>query len=380
MITMAVQAAGIAIIATGMVLVIVSRNIDLSVGSLVGFIAMSYALLMTDWFRDVLGIGPDVPFQWVIALALGIGLGAGVGAHPGVHHRLHRRAVVHRHARRPAVDPRRRSGTSRGAPRCPGSTRPSSSSAAVPTARSASHDLDPRRRRLPGHRRLAVLQPPPAAPLRLPGRDRCGPRCCWRRRLRDRAGPGLRSPTTTSGPRASPTSTPPSTASRPAGRRPADPGRLPVPDRAAHRRDAGHDLHRQSPTVRPLRVRLRRQSRCGRAGRHQHALDDPQDLRPDGHPVRARRCHRRRAPERIDARHRRGLRAVRHRRGGGRRHIVRGRHRHDPRRRPGRVRDAVAGLRLELPGRQLARPERGRRRRADRRRRPRHPATAGAAS
>ena len=49
MVTLAVQATGIAIIATGMVLVIVSRNIDLSVGSLVGLIAMTYALLMTDW-------------------------------------------------------------------------------------------------------------------------------------------------------------------------------------------------------------------------------------------------------------------------------------------------------------------------------------------
>ena len=83
MITMAVQAAGIAIIATGMVLVIVSRNIDLSVGSLVGLIAMSYALLMTDWFPRILGIGPDVPFQWVLALAIGIGIGAGVGAIQG---------------------------------------------------------------------------------------------------------------------------------------------------------------------------------------------------------------------------------------------------------------------------------------------------------
>ena len=46
----------IAIIATGMVLVIVSRNIDLSVGSLVGLIAMSYALLMTDWFPRIFGI------------------------------------------------------------------------------------------------------------------------------------------------------------------------------------------------------------------------------------------------------------------------------------------------------------------------------------
>jgi D-xylose transport system permease protein len=80
---MAVQAAGIAIIATGMVLVIVSRNIDLSVGSLVGLIAMSYSLLMTDWFPRVFGIGPDVPFQWVLALALGIGIGAAFGALQG---------------------------------------------------------------------------------------------------------------------------------------------------------------------------------------------------------------------------------------------------------------------------------------------------------
>ncbi|MFL5721906.1 MAG: sugar ABC transporter permease, partial [Chloroflexota bacterium] len=83
MITMAVQASGIAIIATGMVLIIVSRNIDLSVGSLVGLIAMSYALWMTDWFPRIFGLGPDVPFQWVLALALGIGLGAGVGAIQG---------------------------------------------------------------------------------------------------------------------------------------------------------------------------------------------------------------------------------------------------------------------------------------------------------
>ena len=83
MVTMSVQAAGIAIIATGMVLVIVSRNIDLSVGSLVGLISMSYALWMTDWFPRIFGIGPDVPFQWLLALALGIGLGAAVGALQG---------------------------------------------------------------------------------------------------------------------------------------------------------------------------------------------------------------------------------------------------------------------------------------------------------
>ena len=82
MVTLAVQASGIAIIATGMVLVIVSRNIDLSVGSLVGLIAMSYALLMTDWM-PALGIGADFPFRWAIALGLGVGLGALVGGLQG---------------------------------------------------------------------------------------------------------------------------------------------------------------------------------------------------------------------------------------------------------------------------------------------------------
>jgi D-xylose transport system permease protein len=83
MITLAVQASGVAIIATGMVLVIVSRNIDLSVGSLVGLIAMTYALLMTDWMPHLLGMGDDFPFRWAIALAIGVGLGALVGALQG---------------------------------------------------------------------------------------------------------------------------------------------------------------------------------------------------------------------------------------------------------------------------------------------------------
>ena len=83
MITLAVQATGVAIIATGMVLVIVSRNIDLSVGSLVGLIAMTYALLMTDWLPNILGLGPDFPFRWVIALGIGVVVGGLVGALQG---------------------------------------------------------------------------------------------------------------------------------------------------------------------------------------------------------------------------------------------------------------------------------------------------------
>ncbi len=83
MATLAIQATSVAIIATGMVLVIVSRNIDLSVGSLTGFIAMSYALLMTDWLPNVLGMGPDFPFRWLIALGIGIAIGAAFGAVQG---------------------------------------------------------------------------------------------------------------------------------------------------------------------------------------------------------------------------------------------------------------------------------------------------------
>jgi D-xylose transport system permease protein len=84
MITLAVQTSGTAIMATGMVLIIVSRNIDLSVGSQVGVISMVYAVLMTDFLPDVLGF-PEVgsPLMWIIALALGIGVAILIGGIQG---------------------------------------------------------------------------------------------------------------------------------------------------------------------------------------------------------------------------------------------------------------------------------------------------------
>ena len=82
-ITLSVQTTVVAIMATGMVLVIVSRNIDLSVGSLVGVVAMAYALLMTDWLPNILGVGLDSPLMWLLALAIGLGLGAAIGAFQG---------------------------------------------------------------------------------------------------------------------------------------------------------------------------------------------------------------------------------------------------------------------------------------------------------
>jgi D-xylose transport system permease protein len=83
MVTLAVQATGVAIMATGMVLIIVSRNIDLSVGSQVGVTAMVYAVLMTDILPNVIGIPVGASYMWIVALALGIALGALIGAFQG---------------------------------------------------------------------------------------------------------------------------------------------------------------------------------------------------------------------------------------------------------------------------------------------------------
>lgn len=81
LLTMSVQAASVAIIATGMVLIIVSRNIDLSVGSVTGVVGMTYAILMVQVFPDT--IGTDTAYGWLLALAIGLAVGALIGAFQG---------------------------------------------------------------------------------------------------------------------------------------------------------------------------------------------------------------------------------------------------------------------------------------------------------
>ena len=234
MVTLAVQASGIAIIATGMVMVIVSRNIDLSVGSLVGFIAMTYALLMTDWMPNILGIGADFPFRWVIALGLGVALGAAHRRLPGLHHRLHRRALVHRHPGRPALDPRASSGTSRAAPPSPGLD-PSFQLIGGGAQGSLGGTLTwvARHRRLRRDHRAARQQPPAAPAVRLPAAARCGRRSllgvlgcaailgAGRVRQRELLAEGPREAVRRRARHPGP------------ARRPADPDRLPVPDHPA---------------------------------------------------------------------------------------------------------------------------------------------------
>jgi D-xylose transport system permease protein len=80
---LSVQSASIAIMATGMVLIIVSRNIDLSVGSLLGFVGYVMAVAQARWIPERLGLGFDQPYTWAIALAIGIVLGAAIGAVQG---------------------------------------------------------------------------------------------------------------------------------------------------------------------------------------------------------------------------------------------------------------------------------------------------------
>ncbi|WP_265517664.1 sugar ABC transporter permease [Nitratireductor luteus] len=78
---LSVQSASIAIMSTGMVLVIVTRNIDLSVGSLLGFIGMVMGVTQTEFLPDLLGFGH--PATWVLALGMGILVGAVIGAVQG---------------------------------------------------------------------------------------------------------------------------------------------------------------------------------------------------------------------------------------------------------------------------------------------------------
>jgi D-xylose transport system permease protein len=80
---LSVQSASIAVMATGMVLIIVSRNIDLSVGSMLGFIGYTMAMVQVEWLPKALGVSYNEPYIWIIALVVGIGLGTVIGGLQG---------------------------------------------------------------------------------------------------------------------------------------------------------------------------------------------------------------------------------------------------------------------------------------------------------
>ena len=74
---LAVQTSVVGIMTTGMVLVIVTRHIDLSVGSVLGFVVMVMAVLQA----QILPVGAG--WNWVASLGLGLGLGVVIGAAQG---------------------------------------------------------------------------------------------------------------------------------------------------------------------------------------------------------------------------------------------------------------------------------------------------------
>ncbi|MGX9573046.1 sugar ABC transporter permease [Mesorhizobium sp. f-mel] len=80
---LSVQTSSVAIMATGMVLVIVMRNIDLSVGSVEGVIGMVMGVAQAEFLIRVMGFQLGNPWIWIIALAAGVVLGLMIGALQG---------------------------------------------------------------------------------------------------------------------------------------------------------------------------------------------------------------------------------------------------------------------------------------------------------
>ena len=80
--TLLVQTSSIAVMSTGMVLLIVMRQLDLSVGSMLSLVAVAGAVLQVFELSPVLGVGH--PAIWVIAVVFCIVLGTLVGAFNGV--------------------------------------------------------------------------------------------------------------------------------------------------------------------------------------------------------------------------------------------------------------------------------------------------------
>jgi len=81
-----VQSVPVAIMATGMVLIIVSRNIDLSVGSIMGLTGYVMAMTQAVWIpaeQGGLGLGYGHWYIWIVALLVGMAIGALIGAFQG---------------------------------------------------------------------------------------------------------------------------------------------------------------------------------------------------------------------------------------------------------------------------------------------------------
>ncbi|WP_417688701.1 sugar ABC transporter permease [Roseibium sp.] len=78
-----IQTVSVAIMATGMVFIIVTRHIDLSVGSLLATVAAVMAVAQTDFLPNTLGLGLGHPLLWIVSIVIGIIVGVMIGAFQG---------------------------------------------------------------------------------------------------------------------------------------------------------------------------------------------------------------------------------------------------------------------------------------------------------
>ena len=74
---LSIQTCVTAIMACGMVYLIVARQIDLSVGSQMAFTGMLIAFVQVRW------LGPETPFAWLVSIAVGVAGGALLGVFQG---------------------------------------------------------------------------------------------------------------------------------------------------------------------------------------------------------------------------------------------------------------------------------------------------------
>lgn len=78
-----IQTVSVAIMATGMVFVIVTRHIDLSVGSLLATCSAVMGMMQTVILPEWLGLGIGHPAVWIIAIVAGLLVGTAIGAFQG---------------------------------------------------------------------------------------------------------------------------------------------------------------------------------------------------------------------------------------------------------------------------------------------------------
>jgi D-xylose transport system permease protein len=78
---LSVQTASVAVMACGMVLVIVTRNIDLSVGAILGVTGMLIGVLQARLLPEMIGL--ENPLTWLIALLAAIAIGGAIGLFQG---------------------------------------------------------------------------------------------------------------------------------------------------------------------------------------------------------------------------------------------------------------------------------------------------------